>query len=77
MARRQARITPLSWGWVRPIRHGSQQLDRLLAHAAVVCALLVQYLGDALAFTDEAEQDVLGADVIVTCSSWTWYRGAG
>ena len=41
-------------------------MDDLLAHAAEVGAKFDEYLGsDALAFTDEAEQDVLGADVVV------------
>ena len=44
-----------------------QQLDDLLAHAAEVGAQLHEHLGgDALALADEAEQDVLGADVVVT-----------
>jgi hypothetical protein len=43
-----------------------QQLDDLLAHAVEVGAELDQHLGgDALALADEAEQDVLGADVVV------------
>ena len=43
-----------------------QQLDDLLAHAAEVGAELDEHLrGDALALADEAEQDVLGADVVV------------
>ena len=43
-----------------------QQLDDLLAHAGQVGAELDEHLsGDAFAFTDEAEQDVLGADVVV------------
>ena len=43
-----------------------QQLDHLLADAAEVGAELDEHLGgDALALTDEAEQDVLGADVVV------------
>ena len=43
-----------------------QQLDDLLAHAAQVGAQLDEHLGgDALALADEAEQDVLGADVVV------------
>ena len=44
-----------------------QQLDDLLAHAAQVGAELDEHLrGHALALADEAEQDVLGADVVVT-----------
>ena len=43
-----------------------QQLDDLLAHAGELGAQLDQHLGgDALALADEAEQDVLGADVVV------------
>ena len=43
-----------------------QQLDDLLANSAEVGAQLDEHLGgDALALTDEAEQDVLGADVVV------------
>jgi hypothetical protein len=43
-----------------------EQLDDLLAHPVQVGAELDQHLGgDALALTDEAEQDVLGADVVV------------
>ena len=43
-----------------------EQLDDLLAHLVQVCAELDQHLGcDALALTDEAEQDVLRADVVV------------
>jgi hypothetical protein len=43
-----------------------EQLDDLLAHTREVCAELDQHLsGDALALADEAEQDVLGADVVV------------
>jgi hypothetical protein len=43
-----------------------QQLDDLLAHSAEIGAELDQHLcGDALALADEAEQDVLGADVVV------------
>ena len=43
-----------------------QQLDDLLADAGQVGAQLHEHLGgDALALTDEAEQDVLGADVVV------------
>ena len=43
-----------------------QQLDDLLADAAEVGAELDEHLGgDALALADEAEQDVLGADVVV------------
>ena len=43
-----------------------QQLDDLLAHPGQVGAELDEHLGgDALALTDEAEEDVLGADVVV------------
>src|SRR4029079_399933 len=43
-----------------------QQLDDLLAHAAEVGPQLDEHLGgDALALADEAEEDVLGADVVV------------
>ncbi len=42
------------------------ELDDLLAHAVEVRAELVEDLGgDALTLTDEAEQDVLGPDVVV------------
>src|SRR6185437_249425 len=43
-----------------------EELDDLLAHAVEVGAQLHEHLGgDALALADEAEQDVLGADVVV------------
>ena len=43
-----------------------EQLDDLLAHPVEVGAELDQHLGgDALALADQAEQDVLGADVVV------------
>ncbi len=43
-----------------------EQLDDLLAHAAEIGAELDEHLGGhALALTDEPEQDVLGADVVV------------
>ena len=43
-----------------------QQLDHLLADPAGVSAQLEEHLGgDALALADQAEQDVLGADVVV------------
>src|SRR5690606_39398435 len=43
-----------------------EQLDHLLPHPVEVCAQLDQDLGgDALALTDQAEQDVLRADVVV------------
>ena len=43
-----------------------QQLDDLLAHAGQVGAELDEHLGGhALTLTDEAEEDVLGADVVV------------
>src|SRR5262249_36614962 len=44
-----------------------EELDDLLAYAVEVGAQLLQHLGgDALSLADEAEQDVLGADVVVT-----------
>ena len=44
-----------------------QQLDHLLTHAAEIGPELDEHLcRDALAFADETEQDVLGADVVVT-----------
>ncbi len=47
-------------------RVARQQLDDLLAHAAEIGAELDEHLrGDALALADQAEQDVLGADVVV------------
>ena len=43
-----------------------EQLDDLLAHAGQVGAELDEHLcGNALTLADEAEQDVLGADVVV------------
>ncbi len=49
----------------RPLVAG-QQLDDLLADTAEVGAQLHQHLRcDALAFADQPEQDVLGADVVV------------
>lgn len=43
-----------------------EQLDDLLPHPVEVCAQLDQDLGgDALALSDQAEQDVLRADVVV------------
>ncbi len=43
-----------------------QQLDDLLAHARQVGPQLHEHLGgDAFAFADQPEQDVLGADVVV------------
>ncbi|CAB4853595.1 unannotated protein [freshwater metagenome] len=43
-----------------------QQLDDLLAHAAEIGAQLDEHLGgDAFTLANEAEQDVLGADVVV------------
>src|SRR5205823_10858137 len=43
-----------------------EQLDDLLADPVEVGAELDQHLGgDALALTDQAEQDVLGTDVVV------------
>src|SRR5204863_6006722 len=48
-------------------RVSGEQLDDLLAYAAQVGAELDEHLrGDALALTDEAEEDVLGTDVVVT-----------
>ena len=48
-------------------RGARQQLDHLLADPAGVSAQLDEHLGgDALALADQAEQDVLGADVVVT-----------
>ena len=42
-------------------------MDDLLANTGEICPELDQHLGsDALALTDEAEQDVLGTDVVVT-----------
>jgi hypothetical protein len=47
-------------------RVARQQLDDLLTHLVEVRAELLQDLGgDALALADQAEQDVLGADVVV------------
>src|SRR6185437_7365505 len=44
-----------------------EQLDDLLADPVKVRAKLDQHLGgDAVAFPDQAEQDVLGSDVVVT-----------
>src|SRR5439155_24803514 len=44
-----------------------QELDDLLADARQIGAQLHEDLrGDALAFADEPEEDVLGADVVVT-----------
>src|SRR5260221_10595757 len=44
-----------------------EQLDDLLAHAVEISAEPDEHLGgDALALADQPEQDVLGADVIVT-----------
>src|SRR5690606_27389213 len=43
-----------------------EELDDLLAHLVEVCPELDEHLrGNALALADEAEQDVLGADVVV------------
>ena len=43
-----------------------QQLDDCLTHLVKLGAELLQHLGgDTLTLTDEAEQDVLGADVVV------------
>ena len=43
-----------------------EELDDLLAHTAQVGAELHEHLGrDPFALTDEAEEDVLGADVVV------------
>ena len=47
-------------------RGARQQLDDLLAHPREIGPQLHEHLrGDALALTDEAEEDVLGADVVV------------
>jgi hypothetical protein len=44
-----------------------QQLDDLLANARQIGAQLHEHLrGDAFAFADQPEEDVLGADVVVT-----------
>ena len=43
-----------------------QQLDDLLTYTSELEALLDEHLGgDALTFADHAQQDVLGADVVV------------
>ncbi len=48
-------------------RVAGEQLNDLLAHAAEVRAELHEHLrGDAFALADQAEQDVLGPDVVVT-----------
>jgi hypothetical protein len=48
------------------LRLCGDELDDLLAHPVQVRAELDQHLrGHAVALTDEAEQDVLGADVVV------------
>ncbi len=58
-------LRPATGGARRALVAG-EQLDDLLAHAGQVGAELDEHLGgDALALTDEAEQDVLGADVVV------------
>jgi hypothetical protein len=52
-------------GWLLALG-ARQQLDHLLADPAGVSAQLDQHLGgDTLALADQAEQDVLGADVVV------------
>ena len=44
----------------------AEQLNDLLAHGRQVRAKLAEHLGgNALALADQAEQDVLGADVVV------------
>ena len=44
-----------------------EELDDLLAHARQIGAQLHEHLrGDTFALADEPEQDVLGADVVVT-----------
>ena len=44
----------------------TQQLDHLLAHPGQLSAQLDQHLGgNALALTDQTEQNVLGTDVVV------------
>ncbi len=45
----------------------AEQLDDLLTNSRQVRAELDEHLcGDPLAFADEAEEDVLGPDVVVT-----------
>ena len=56
----------LTAGFLRA-RVATQQLDDLLTDARQVGAELDEHLGrDPFALTDEAEEDVLGADVVVT-----------
>ncbi len=53
-------------GGVLPALVTRQQLDDLLTHASQVCTELDQHLcGHALAFTNQAQQDVLSANVVV------------
>ena len=60
-SRRPDRCWPDRWAGV-----AGEQLDDLLADPGEVGAELDEHLGgDALALTDQAEQDVLGADVVV------------
>jgi superfamily II DNA/RNA helicase len=50
----------------RRARRAAQELERLLAHALPVHAQLEQHFrGNALALADQAQQQVLGADVVV------------
>ena len=63
--RRWRRPSPGRPGLPGP-RVARQQLDDLLAHPGQVGAQLHEHLGgDALALADQAEEDVLGADVVV------------
>ena len=56
--------TPAPWRLLALV--AGEQLDDLLAHPVEVGAELDEHLGgDALALADEAEQDVLGPDVVV------------
>src|SRR5690606_28101647 len=65
-ARRRALGGPAGRDGLLATLVAGDQLDHLLAHAVEVGAELGQHLGgDTLALTDEAEQDVLGADVVV------------
>src|SRR6185369_1162555 len=50
----------------RRARRAAEELERLLAHALPVHAQLEQHLrGHALALADQAQEQVLGADVVV------------
>ena len=65
-AGRPCSARPLGAGRAGRTLVARQQLDDLLADAAEVGAELDEHLGgDALALADEAEEDVLGADVVV------------